>query len=279
MSGLELEFIVPAADLQPFVTLFYRFRCPHDFDDLERAGIAQVRFRLSPGTARYHFADGSVHDTPSYHVIGPTTGPVRTCADGPVWVFGMGLPPAGWAALMRSDASMLLNRCTCLHTLLGEEVAEAAMALRAATDSAGMVAAIEPWLRRRLAGNHGGTLDFVGAVDTWLAGSPSPALAALVAATGLSRRQVERRCNALYGCPPKLLARKIRALRAGVAMAAGEETRADGFYDQSHMIREIKRFTGLTPKRMRDKPGPLAGLTIARRRALEGKVGPLISET
>ena len=279
MSGLELEFMVPTADLQPFVTLFYRFRCPQDFDDVERAGIAQFRFRLSPGPARYHFADGSVQDAPPYHVIGPTTGPTRTCADGPVWVFGMGLPPAGWAALLGSDASLLVDRCTCAHALFGEEVAEAAAALKDATDGVGMVAAVEPWLRRRMAGEHGGTLKFVRAVDAWLAGAPSPALAALVEATGLSRRQVERRCKALYGCPPKMLARKVRALRAATAMAAGEDGKFDGFYDQSHMIREIKHFTGLTPKRMRDGPGPLAGMTIAQRRALEGRVGQLVSET
>ena len=56
------------------------------------------------------------------------------------------------------------------------------------------------------------------AVDAWLADNPSPVLDELVATTGLSRRQVERRCNALYGAPPKLLARKYRALRAAVAL-------------------------------------------------------------
>jgi AraC-like DNA-binding protein len=68
-------------------------------------------------------------------------------------------------------------------------------------------------------------------------------------------------------------------LRAAVIMASGGVGAAEGFYDQSHMIREVKQFTGLTPRRMREEPGVLARLTISQRRALEGRVPRLISET
>ncbi len=279
MPGLDLQFMVPAADLQPFVTLFYRFHCPDDFDDLERANVAQLRFRLTPGTTRYHFADGTTQDPPPFHVVGPTTGVTRSSAVGPIGVFGMGLSPAGWAALLGRDASALVNRCVDSLALFGPDVAEAAIGLRGTSDGAAMVAAIEPWLRRRLAGGHDATLGFVRAVDSWLAASRSPDVEALVDASGLSRRQVERRCNTLYGAPPKLLARKYRALRAAVAMASGATGEIEGFYDQSHLIREVKHFTGLTPKRLRDEPGMLAALTITQRRALEGQVARLVSET
>ena len=108
-------------------------------------------------------------------------------------------------------------------------------------------------------------------------------MACLISATGLSRRQIERKCNALYGAPPKLLARKYRALRAAVAMVEGVESVSDavdrGFYDQSHMIREVKHFTGLTPGQICAEPSVLARLTISQRFALGDKVGPLISKT
>ena len=277
MAGLELEFMVPAADLQPFVTLFYCFYCPHDFDDLERAGIAQLRFRFSQGQARYHFCDGSEQEAPPFHIVGPTTGTTRTCADGPVRVFGMGLAPAGWAVLLDTDASKHADRCADAVALCGEAVTGLAAALRGAADGAAMIALAEPWLRRQLAGRHDDVLDFVRAVDAWLVSAPSPAIEALATATGLSRRQVERRCNALYGAPPKLLARRYRALRAAVALASGGGA-AEGFYDQSHLIREVKQFTGLTPRKLRDAPGLLARLTIAQRRELTG-AHPVVAET
>ena len=281
--GVELDYLVPAADLQPFVTLFYRFRVPGEaFDDLERAQNAQLRWRLSPGAASYRFCDGARQEAPPYHILGPTSGPTRTGVVGPVFVFGMGLTPAGWSVLMGSDASALTNRCVDATALFGDGVVEAAIGLRADGGVEAMVAAVEPFMRRLIAMGQGAnrpTLAFVRAVDGWLAGSPSPDLDTLIANTGLSRRQVERRCNALYGAPPKQLARKYRALRAAVLLASGDGTEADGFYDQSHMIREVKQFTGLTPRRLCKEPGELARATIARRRALGGRVHPIISET
>ncbi|MDB5695809.1 MAG: AraC family transcriptional regulator [Sphingomonas bacterium] len=280
MVDVELDYVLPSPDLRAFLTLFYRFHAPAAVhDDVERAQQAQLRFRLSPGAGAYHLPDGSRQDAPAAHLIGPTTGPVRARAEGPLTVFGMGIPPTGWWALVGGDASATRNRVVDATALLGAEGTAAVLALREAGDVAAMAAVAEPLLRRRLRGGHEGALTFCTAVDAWLSGSPSPALDALLDATRLSRRQVERRCNALYGAPPKLLARKYRALRAAVMMASGETGGADGFYDQSHMIREVKQFTGLTPRRLRDAPGALARITIAQRRALVGQVHPIVSET
>ncbi|WP_419809759.1 helix-turn-helix domain-containing protein [Sphingomonas sp.] len=279
MAEVELDYVLPPADLQPYVTTFYRFRVPAPikFDELERAQIAQVRWQLTSGRAWYHFADGREQEAPPYHLLGPTTGATRMCVEGPVFGFGMGLTPVGWAALLRSDASALADTVTDAVTLFGDGMAEAAIQLRADGGAAAMTAAVEPFVRRLLHGGDPGTLAFVRAVDDWLAGDASPVLEALVEATRLSRRQVERRCNALYGAPPKLLARKYRALRAAVQLASGSEE-VEGFYDQSHMIREVKEFTGLTPRGMRT-PGDLARITIEHRRALVGLVPRMVSET
>jgi AraC-like DNA-binding protein len=155
--------------------------------------------------------------------------------------------------------------------------------LAAATDLAEMVARGEAIVRGLLHARPADALDFVTQVDAWLCGGPSPEVADLAAVTGLSQRQIERKCKALYGAPPKLLARKYRALRAAVALVADGATLDDalgrGFYDQSHMIREIKQFTGHTPGQIRSEPGVLAQLTIANRYALGGKVRRIISDT
>ena len=278
MAEMELDYVLPAADLQPYVTSFYRFRATNSaFEDVERAQIAQLRFRLSPGDACYRFADGSEQVAAPFHLLGPTTGPTRACVAGPVFVFGLGLTPAGWEALLGSDASALVNRVVDATALFGPGVAETAIFLRKDGGVEAMAALVEPLLRRLLKGGGAATLAFCRLVDDWLTGSPSPAIETLIAATRLSRRQLERRCNALYGAPPKLLARRYRALRAAVALACGKGA-AEGFYDQSHLIREVKQFTGLTPRKLRDDPGVLARLTIAQRRELAG-AHPVVVET
>lgn len=282
---IQLDYAVPSPALADYVTLFYWFRADVPaFEDVERADHAQLRFRLTPGGAEYRFADGDVQAVADAHIVGPTTGAFHVKATGPVEVFGAGITPAGWAALVGTDASAAINRALNVADLFGTTGAEYIIErLRAAPDLAAKTACCEELMLKALGGGQPRTLEFVHIVDAWLSGGASPEIDALVAATGLSRRQVERKCRALYGAPPKLLARKYRALRAAVALVADhvsfDEAVDRGFYDQSHMIREIKQFTGMTPGQMRDEPGILAQLTIAHRYALAGKVHPLISGT
>src|SRR3546814_3836962 len=94
----------------------------------------------------------------------------------------------------------------------------------------------------------GGARAFVRHVDAWLAGGVSPRIEDLVAVTRLSRRQVERKCKALYCAPPKLLARQYRALRSAVALISDDASHdyviARGMYDTSQLTRGLQQFTG-----------------------------------
>lgn len=281
---LQLDYAVPSPAFADYVTVFYWFRADVPaIEDVERADHAQIRFRLTPGGGTYRFADGIEQHVADAHVVGPTTGAFQVKAKGPVHVFGAGLTPAGWAALVGSDASAMMNRAIDLNDLFGPVAASAIAALQAALDLPAKTAACEAILGRLMRAERARMLGFVRHVDGWLTSGPSPQVNALVAMTGLSRRQVERKCRMLYGAPPKLLSRKYRALRAAVALLAEgrslDEAIGMGFYDQSHMNREIKQFTGYTPGQIRGEPGALAQLTIAGRYALGGRVHPIISDT
>ncbi|TPG21148.1 AraC family transcriptional regulator [Sphingomonas koreensis] len=284
MPDIQLDYAVPDADLADYITLFYLFWADVPmFEDTERADHAQIRFRLNPQGAEYRFPDGTIQRAEGIHLIGPTTGAVRVRAEGPVRVFGAGITPAGWSALVGNDASAMINRVIDATELFGGRLTRVIPELAAAPDIATMVPIASKLLRELIRTSDGESLAFIRQVDGWLASSPSPQIDDLIVITGLSRRQVERKCNALYGTPPKLLARKYRALRAAVALLS-ENTSLDdvierGFYDQSHLIREIKQFTGLTPRQIKADPPVLARLTMAQRHALGGQVGPLISDT
>lgn len=286
MNAITLAYAVPPPDLAPFVTLFYRFQADLPvFEDVERADHAQLRFRLSPGGATYRFATGPERPAPPIHFLGATGAPTRTRADGPVLVFGMGVTPVGWATMLGLDASQAANRVVDAEAVLGPQVRATAARLLAAADQGvdAMAAATVPLLRSLVAHGDRRVSEFVGAVDAWLSGAPSPALDDLLAATGMTLRRAERRCKQLYGLTPKALARKYRALRAANAIAAHDDATevviTQGFYDQSHLIRELKQFTGRTPGQIRSNPGPLAELTISQRRRLHGVVSPIISDT
>ena len=284
MPDIRLDYAIPRPDLVDYLTLFYLFEADVPvFEDTERADHAQIRFRLDPGSAEYHFPDGSIQRATAIHIVGPTTGAVKVRAEGPIRVFGAGITPSGWLALVGAAASTMVNRVIGASALFGDRFDELVTALVKERDVTDMATIAGTVLCDLIRSSDSAAVEFVRQVDTWLAATESPDLDALVAETGLSRRQVERKCNLLYGAPPKLLARKYRALRAAVALASGNETIDDvigrGFYDQSHLIREIKQFTGLTPRQLKADPPLLSRLTMAQRSALGGQVGPLISDT
>lgn len=284
MSDIGLDYRVPGPDVADYATLFYFFHADLPvFEDMERADHAQMRFRLDDGAAEYRFADGTVQQATPVHVVGPTSTAFKVRAEGPVRLFGWGLTAGGWAAMLVGDACNALNRMLDATVLLGPRMLEARAQLQAAPDFDAMVAIATALIHDLVGDSCDEMVQFARQVDAWLEDSNSPEIDDLIAATGLSRRQVERKCNAIYGAPPKLLARKFRALRAAVAMRGRDLSFDDaighGFYDQSHLIREVKQFTGLTPKQIRDQPTALAAITVAQRTALGGQVKSLISET
>ncbi len=93
----------------------------------------------------------------------------------------------------------------------------------------------------------------VAKVAAWLEADFSPKIEELSDILALSDRQVQRFVTDNFGCSPKFLARKYRALRVAMALSdpnTSEEQKTalyDLFYDQSHMIREIRHFVGKTP--------------------------------
>lgn len=283
MTHLHLDYAIPDAALSDYVTVFYRFRSDlPDLEETERADRAQIRFVLHDGGGEYRFADGRVQQAMDVHIVGPTTGPRVICADRPVHVFGAGLTPCGWAALIGVDASTMVNRLVDAADLFGDRVIAAREALRAAADLAEMQAIATALLLELLRDSCSDTLRFVRQVNDWLAAHPSPDIESLIGATGLSRRQLERNCNRLYGMPPKFLARKYRALRAAVSLILDgdslDEVIDRGFYDQSHLIREIREFTGLTPRQLKADPGQIAALSVGLRHNLSGQIDPLVSD-
>nr|WP_222723132.1 helix-turn-helix domain-containing protein [Actinomadura alba] len=85
-----------------------------------------------------------------------------------------------------------------------------------------------------------------GIVARLRAGAP---VAAIAAETGLSERQLHRRCLGVFGYGPKTLTRILRMNRAvdlartGTPFATVAVT--SGYADQAHLAREVKSLTGV----------------------------------
>ncbi|BDD67609.1 hypothetical protein Sj15T_26300 [Sphingobium sp. TA15] len=267
-GSVRLRYFAPPEQLNAYFGSLYIFTETADqYSDVTRADVPQLRFMLD-NSGDYHFHDGTILPTPEVCLLGPTMGATRFDLRGAGRVVGISLLPAGWIALHGGDASTLTDRVQEMVDLPGYR--DLLEQLRATDDAEEMAALCWPFLLERLVPLPESTWRLLEAVDGWLMDEGSPRIETLADITGLSPRQLARLTNKYYGCPPKLLARKYRALRCSARIALDHESWQalcdDGrFYDQSHFIREIKHFIGLTPHQLQTEPSAVAQLTLLRR--------------
>jgi AraC-like DNA-binding protein len=281
--ALKLDYAAPPQELAEYVAAFYLFESDDgQLDDLERADLGQFRLILS-GEAKVVFNDG--REVPYFPktLIGPRNCATRVVASGaPMRMFGFGLNPAGWAILSQMHADKGADQVHSATELMGLTLDPYMAEVAACTTLGEMVAVSVAWSKALFASAKQPAFWFIRAVEAWLESSLVPEITGLETATGLSRRQIERLARQYFGGPPKFLIRKYRALRAANAIAHGKgdwQDYVDGtFYDQSHFIREIKEFTGMTPSAIRNSASPLSALTFARA-SLGNEVSPLVSAT
>ncbi|SNS51466.1 transcriptional regulator, AraC family [Sphingomonas laterariae] len=266
-QAVSLRYFAPAPDLRRHLSAYYIFRADlPQMADLVRADTAQLRFMIS-GAGSYGFGDGRVIGAPEISLLGPTTAATRFDVVGPVLVFGVGILPAGWASLVEDDASLFADLVVDAVDVFGGMLEDALDAMRFDDRPSRMIAVVDAIMRGLLADAADAPYWFTHLTDRWLTDALSPAVDTLVKATGVSGRQVERLARRIYGAPPKLLARKYRALRAAARFVNSThwaDAAGDAFYDQSHFIREFKTFTGLTPLQFQRTPTPVTKLTLER---------------
>jgi AraC-like DNA-binding protein len=268
---VRLRYFAPPPSVRSYFGSLYIFTVDADeYSDVTRADVPQLRFMLA-GAGLYRFQDGSHAATSPVCLLGPTLGATRFTVDRPARVVGISLLPAGWLALHGADASTMADRLCDMAADRGSDYADLLEALRDATlDDDAIVAMVWAFLSARVKPPPLQIWRLLEVVDHWLTDEASPRVEALVRATGVSARQLARLTNRFYGAPPKLLARKYRALRCSARIAIDRESWQalceDGaFYDQSHFIREIKHFIGLTPHQLLSEPSAVAQLTLLRR--------------
>lgn len=268
-APIGLRYTAPSPFLRSVISSYYCFHADLPFfSDLMRADLPQLRFMVS-GNGHYVFGNGGRMASPSVALIGSTFGSTRFEAQGPLFVIGVGMLPSGWAALVREDASSHADRVEDATDLFGGVMNDALDQMREARSAEACFAIVDRVMRILFARMGEPPLWFTRMTDQWLSEHASPEVDQLIHAVGMSSRQVERLARRIYGAPPKLLARKYRALKAASSIASirggWRDITGDVFADQSHFIREIKQFTGQTPTQLVVDPSPVTRLTLGRR--------------
>jgi hypothetical protein len=243
--------------------------------DVMRADMPQLRFMLR--ARQLQLRQWPDVRPPEVALDRADDGGDRASSRGPLMVFGIALLPAGWAALVREDASSHADGLVDGTAMFGPLLADAMDAMRSRRPLDVMAgnrrcgdARARGRERRSPAVVHRMT-------DQWLTGSASPEVDTLVASAGMSPGRSNGWPAASTALRPSCSHANIGAAgglaaRIGQSFVAGR--RRGRFYDQSHFIREVKHFTGLTPRQLLRDPPPVTKL-MSQRRAMTGHLSEL----
>jgi AraC-like DNA-binding protein len=244
----------PGAALARFVELYWLLSGEPSADDGDPDqpvfpdGRMEIVLNLADPFVEHR--DGAAPTSqPLAMVVGQMDRPVRIAPTGRVDLLGIRLRPAGAASILGVPAGDLrgaLLGVDAVSTALHRDLARIG---EARTDAA-RISLVQAALGIRVAGAKAAPDAVVWAAESLVA-SPLP-VDRLATRAGLGVRQLERQFDRWVGLPPKLFSRIQRFQRVLLALRAGPESAVHaalscGYYDQAHLVRDFRAFTGEPP--------------------------------
>jgi AraC-like DNA-binding protein len=263
---MQLEFAQPAPALAHLVATYYLLSEEYSvMEDVQRADTGHLRIFLD-GSGYYEFARGKRYQSSRFFLNGPFTQHMRSVVQGPVRFIGVALFPESWGGLIRQNASDFTDRAEDAAPLLGDIVVPWFDQLQPLATIAQMAPIMDTWLTRMIKPVHPNRRHIIKTIRAWLADAMFPDIADLYASLDLSERQIMRISNSYFGSPPRALARTYGALKTASAIVMnGGDIPAEAiahYADAPHLIREVKRVTGQTPRQLMNSSSPVMRITL-----------------
>jgi AraC-like DNA-binding protein len=176
------------------------------------------------------------------------------------------LTPPGAYRLLGIPMGEVSGRVVDVGDVLGAPGRRLVEALREAPSWETRFELVDAFLLERLAG---GTAPAPAVLWAWrrlVDGGGRLPIGVLAGDVGWSRRHLIARFRQQIGLAPKMLARIVRfdgvlrALEAGAAPRWAEMAVDHGYYDQAHLIRDVREFTGMAPTELLARLGPGGGI-------------------
>lgn len=256
--------IPPPAELAGLINTFYIIDTgAGDFPETVPAYSAQLLLVVR-GHIDFTFADGKTATTSTVTINAPQMRSANCVMRGPMLEVGASLTHVAWQKLANLPADEVHDQLIPAEQIFApDQIAALEAAARACAE--GRIAPEElctPLATAVASGRHAIRPDHVAAVEAilrWLVSSFDPDLADLYAAVSISPRQLQRISRRFFGVAPAQVLKRFRAHRAAMALAQPglSEEVFDAlmatYFDQAHLIRDIRRYTGRTPTQLRKK--------------------------
>lgn len=262
----QFQFVAAPPDLSPYLNSLYVWSTAEaQLADWLPAYSGQM-VAFVEGEGRMWFENGAEHTTGDSFFLAPLLEARSFAVTGPARCLGVSLNFRGWAALTGLGVDEWHDRMfdpdVAIGPALTSRFAALAPAWRAgAIGDEAMLAEMAQIVREGISPLSDQHLKVIDATLEWLSSSFKPELGDLYAALPYSERQVQRLVARFFGQSPIRLIRRYRAVRAATLLSLpqlSEEIEAEireAFYDQAHLIKEIRTFTGRTPRRLLPESG------------------------
>ena len=259
--GVRYREIPPSARLRPIVQSFWTL--DHDAAAAPQRVVpdGHPELILNLGEPFEYLRHGRWHRQPRAFFAGQIRGPLMLRPNGRARILGVRFTPHGAAAVLDPPMYELAGRFTSI-----DDFAPALhRALDRALDSPDPIAMVESALLATESTDRA-IAEAVRRITHWRG---ALSLTGLAADLSLSNRQFERRFNASVGLPPKLFCRMQRFVQVFRVIGANknrwvETALACGYYDQAHLIRDFKYFSGETPAALVSDEADLARHFLSR---------------
>jgi len=226
-------------------------------------GPPQYRIERGPPEVRVPFTD--------VWYSGLHQGPIDTEAPHGNALLGVAFTARGSFPWLGERMDSLSDRIIALADALGDGALRLRERLLNTPSLGARFRCVERWLLTRLKPRAIVHPAVRWAVDRIAATDGRMPIEALATQTGFTRKHLGSLFRQQVGLTPKELAR-VHRFRAAMALLHGSHgqvpwtalAEACGFYDQSHLINEFRRFTGLSPVELARRDRPDSGSIVLR---------------
>lgn len=277
MAEVAVRFAIPDERLRPYLSTIWEMTVIGDgnVEDWLPPEWANIRMTLDDPWS-FGPSPDSLSRLPIAIIQGPTSRPtfVRGHAGR---AFGIGVLPTGWNRLWHVSAHEWADRFAPLATIMRADADRLESVIKLASDFESRVDAANHFMQEMLDKSRPSTLDEqIKALFQVLIDPASATVEQITATLGLPQSRLARLSKRGFGFPPKLLLSRQRFLRMlGTLHARPYDEWSDfldpQYVDQSHMIRDFKRFLGMAPSHYFALKRPILEAATRGRAALFGQ--------
>jgi len=254
-EGMSIRYEMPDARLADLITGYnaYGSDSSEPRDDWFLPAPVMICIAVNAGPIEARIGNRRFSPMPQASLIGPSSRPLNVTTHGGTMV-GIGVSPAGWAALTERSAVEFHNLIVPAETVLGQQpVDQLIAALTAAPDRSELAPLLDEFCLRLFTRRDPRETD-IRALSGLIVRPDISEVRELSAELGITDQALLRLSRRYFGMPAKLLLRRARFLRSFITLfVSGTPTDASAidssYHDMSHFHRDANAFLGMTPRR------------------------------